>query len=474
MAQGSRILSAATPGMSRLAMALAGGDGAYQQGYDQQLGLQSKLAQAMAAARAADANAEESLAKAANERTKTGMLQGRPGLVEELVANAAGTDVPLVRDIRSFVQTGQRQQVPMGPETAEGAMGVGSQQFDPAIQSRVARELQRLAPVLMSGGDIKVDDWAKALNQYRGMDLGEDVLAGRRTAADVGRSQAAVEAKPLYNSDANGAVLDLFGGALNTANPMAQGTIALRGAQAGQAKAAAAENYAQAGAAGARARQINAEMADGVNRSGQKAPTGYRWNGEVLEPIPGGPADPATKGAKLAKPPTEGQAKALIFGSRMSVADEILGELDGKYSISGVNALQSATNLPFGTMVAGPMVNSQMSPESRQVAQAQRDFINAVLRRESGAVISPEEFKNAAQQYFPQPNDDEQTKRNKAANRRVAIEGMKAEFGEQSAPEYERIVNQAREARKPPARAGAAKPTASPAGGAQRNVVVDF
>lgn len=268
MAQGSRILSASTPGMSRLAMALAGGDGAYQQGYDKQLGLQSKLAQAMAAARAADANAEESLSKAANERIKTGMLQGRPALVEEMVANAAGADVPLVRDIRSFVQTGRRQQVPMGPETAEGDMGVGSQQFDPAIQSRVARELQRLAPVLMSSGDIKVDDWAKALNQYRGMDLGDDVLAGRRTAGDVGRSQAAVEAKPLYNSDANGAVLDLFGGALDVNNPMAQGTISLKKEQAGAQKANAVQSYASADASRASAAKTRADMLRGDGEGG--------------------------------------------------------------------------------------------------------------------------------------------------------------------------------------------------------------
>lgn len=133
MAQGSRILSAATPGMSRLAMALAGGDGAYQQGYDQQLGLQSRLAQAMAAARASDASADFNTARAADERAKTGMLQGRPALVEEMIANSAGSDVPMVRAIRSFVQTGERPQVAMGPETEDGQMGVGSQQFDPNV-----------------------------------------------------------------------------------------------------------------------------------------------------------------------------------------------------------------------------------------------------------------------------------------------------------------------------------------------------
>jgi len=35
--------------------------------------------------------------------------------------------------------------------------------------------------------------------------------------------------------------------------------------------------------------------------------------------------------------------------------------------------------------------------------QAKKNFVNAVLRLESGAVISPSEFTNADKQYFPQP-----------------------------------------------------------------------
>jgi hypothetical protein len=35
--------------------------------------------------------------------------------------------------------------------------------------------------------------------------------------------------------------------------------------------------------------------------------------------------------------------------------------------------------------------------------QAEQNFINAILRKESGAAISPSEYKNAEKQYFPQP-----------------------------------------------------------------------
>tara|TARA_R100001530_G_scaffold34938_1_gene27299 strand:+ start:2308 stop:2460 length:153 start_codon:yes stop_codon:yes gene_type:complete len=39
----------------------------------------------------------------------------------------------------------------------------------------------------------------------------------------------------------------------------------------------------------------------------------------------------------------------------------------------------------------------------RQQKQTERDFVNAVLRRESGAAISGSEFRTARKQYLPQP-----------------------------------------------------------------------
>lgn len=47
-----------------------------------------------------------------------------------------------------------------------------------------------------------------------------------------------------------------------------------------------------------------------------------------------------------------------------------------------------------------------------------------MLRRESGAVISPLEFENADKQYFPQFGDDANTLAQKAANRKMAIDNI--------------------------------------------------
>jgi hypothetical protein len=57
------------------------------------------------------------------------------------------------------------------------------------------------------------------------------------------------------------------------------------------------------------------------------------------------------------------------------------------------------------------------SDEYKQIEQAQRDFVNAVLREESGAAISESEFENAIKQYFPQPGDTAEVVKQKQINR---------------------------------------------------------
>jgi hypothetical protein len=128
-----------------------------------------------------------------------------------------------------------------------------------------------------------------------------------------------------------------------------------------------------------------------------------------------------------AKPLTDAQAKALLFGSRAKEADRLINDLNGKYSPLAVNAKTSAGNFPLIGGALEATANTLTSSENQQAEQAQRDFVNAVLRRESGAVISDPEFNNAKKQYFPQPGDSEATLQQKARNRALAVDGMLAE-----------------------------------------------
>ena len=59
------------------------------------------------------------------------------------------------------------------------------------------------------------------------------------------------------------------------------------------------------------------------------------------------------------------------------------------------------------------------SDKFKQIEQAQRDFINAALRRESGAAIAESEFENARLQYFPQPGDTQEVVKQKQKNREM-------------------------------------------------------
>jgi hypothetical protein len=162
-----------------------------------------------------------------------------------------------------------------------------------------------------------------------------------------------------------------------------------------------------------------------------KAPAGYVWGkpdasgNPTLIPLAGGPADKAVN-------PTEQQANAYTFSNRMEKADKILNDLEGKYNPLAISAKSSAivSNIPGAQTV----INARMSPETQKAEQAQRDFVNAVLRRESGSAISQSEFDNARIQYFPQTGDSPDVLAQKAQNRKTAIEGIKRAAGSMNKP----------------------------------------
>lgn len=131
--------------------------------------------------------------------------------------------------------------------------------------------------------------------------------------------------------------------------------------------------------------------------------------------------------AGAAKPLTEGQAKANLFGTRMQESHAILNDLADQGVTRGSLVKQGAEAVPLIGGGLGMLANSMATPQQQQVEQAQRDFVNAVLRRESGAAISSSEFDSAKKQYFPQPGDSREVMAQKKRNRETAIQGMLAE-----------------------------------------------
>lgn len=139
------------------------------------------------------------------------------------------------------------------------------------------------------------------------------------------------------------------------------------------------------------------------------------------------------------KPLTEVQGNAALFGARAEEADKILTSLEGKYSRAAVATKKGAEDVWGVGGVLGAAANSMISPADQKVDQAQRDFVNAVLRKESGAAIAQSEFNNAIKQYFPNVGDSKATVAQKARNRQTAIIGMKnmAGRGAFTAPEIQ-------------------------------------
>lgn len=114
------------------------------------------------------------------------------------------------------------------------------------------------------------------------------------------------------------------------------------------------------------------------------------------------------------------EKKAMTFADRLSTSGAIINKL-GKVGTDKSEVMKS--QVPFG------VGNMLVSEDFQKLDQARRDFINAQLRRESGAVISTEEFDNANKQYFPQPGDSDDVIKQKEANRKIAIDGMARDSG---------------------------------------------
>ena len=169
----------------------------------------------------------------------------------------------------------------------------------------------------------------------------------------------------------------------------------------------------------------------------------------------------ALKSTGGAKPLTESQGKAAGFSLRAEDAENILRGLGKEGGGTGTAAAlrdvpvvgralgdlaewggdvlgvsdtpmpgsikRAAEAVPFMGDALGTLTNWTQSEPQQKVEQAQRNFINAVLRRESGAVITQEEFDNARKQYFPQPGDEQGTVAQKQENRQATIAALKTE-----------------------------------------------
>jgi hypothetical protein len=120
----------------------------------------------------------------------------------------------------------------------------------------------------------------------------------------------------------------------------------------------------------------------------------------------------ALEQAKLSAKPklTESEQKSLGFAMRMQNAESRMDDLVKEFDPSGT----------FGG-IASAMPNVMKSDLRKQYETAASDWITAVLRRESGAVIGKDEFERDFTKYFPQPGDKPGTVQLKQQLRQQAV-----------------------------------------------------
>ena len=139
----------------------------------------------------------------------------------------------------------------------------------------------------------------------------------------------------------------------------------------------------------------------------------------------------------------EGQGLATGFGMRMKESNAILNAMEDR----GITNTGVTRSVVSGVLGAIPAIGEKLeektsaamnvlpswaggpSAEQQQVEQARRNFITAVLRKESGAVISPQEFMAEEKKYFPQLGDLEPVVRQKREAREIAIRAMDLQSG---------------------------------------------
>jgi hypothetical protein len=134
-------------------------------------------------------------------------------------------------------------------------------------------------------------------------------------------------------------------------------------------------------------------------------------------PVPGGPADPKTP-----RSPTEGQRKAGGWVASMEKTEPELQKLEEKIGKSGPSHFDYYT-------AQGAATNTLASPVYQKYLANSRDWLNAVVRFESGAAVPETEFWRYYQTYFAVPGDPPEVIEVKRRLRRQKMDMMREAAG---------------------------------------------
>lgn len=116
------------------------------------------------------------------------------------------------------------------------------------------------------------------------------------------------------------------------------------------------------------------------------------------------------------KPLTESQSKDTVFSTRAKGAMVELEKNSGALTSYG-------DSIVSGAPVIG---NALVSEPYQKASQAGKEFLQAILRKDTGAAITKEETTEYGSVYLPQPGDSEGTQAQKKLSRQRAVAALEA------------------------------------------------
>lgn len=142
---------------------------------------------------------------------------------------------------------------------------------------------------------------------------------------------------------------------------------------------------------------------------------------------------------------TEGQSKDLQYYSRGNAANRELASNGAALTGTLDSFIRSIPVI--GQSAVG---NSLVSNDRQLAEQSGSEFVNAILRKDSGAALTPDEVANYGKTYLPQSGDGEPVLKQKQEARTRAMQGIRDGLGsasilaaEVNRPEYKSAVSAA-------------------------------
>jgi hypothetical protein len=413
------------PALGRLAAAIGGGGGvggAYQKGMDNEMSLQSKLAQALASIDASRASARLHGVQADEAQGQLDARRPEAVLGSALTANGIPTDEGSA--VADFLRTGA-----LGGKYRAPADGNGPVAPAPDWQDKlgtVARSVGTFNQAV-GLGDKSVENLAKAEALRRGQQMSSDIVAGKTDPTRVAQAEYAISGKAPYAFHEFGTGNNLTG-AVDDQNGPGQRFAQYRNAEtgnqnaaAGAHKASAASSYASAEHSRALTQKTRQDFEMGSKGTLQQTDQGLL----LIDPRTGTAMPVLGPNGKVAAKPTTTKPLPPSAADGFIKNQENLRQAQKALDLISGKNVGEATGDVAATGVKGYLPNvllNQVDPSGVDVRAAIADIGSMMIHTRSGAAVSASEFPRL-QPFVPSVRDDAETAKKKL---RLFVQNYKA------------------------------------------------